>query len=64
LVLWWIPARHIPTVGEAIERLERLRRDGPSPAAFTFRVPFDADAALPGESLVGAEFCWPELAAS
>jgi hypothetical protein len=64
LVLWWVPAGHIPSVGEAIERLERLRRDGPTPAAFTFRVPFEADAALPGEPLVGAEFCWPELAAT
>jgi Domain of unknown function (DUF3291) len=64
VVLWWVPAGHIPSVGEAIERLERLRRDGPTPAAFTFRVPFEADAALPGEPLVGAEFCWPELAAT
>jgi len=47
-------------VEEALERLERLRRDGPTPAAFTFRVPFEPDAADPGEALVGAEFCWPE----
>lgn len=37
LVLWWIPAGHIPTVDEGIDRLEQLRRDGPSPDAFTFR---------------------------
>jgi uncharacterized protein DUF3291 len=64
LVLWWVPAGHIPTVDEAIERLDRLRRDGPTPAAFTFRSPFGPDADRPGESVVDAEFCWPELAAS
>jgi Domain of unknown function (DUF3291) len=37
LVLWWVPAGHIPTVDEAIERLDLLHRDGPSSAAFTFR---------------------------
>src|SRR5215210_2862250 len=31
LVLWWVPAGHLPTVGEALERLESLRRDGPTP---------------------------------
>ena len=60
LVLWWVPAGHIPTTAEAIERLERLRRDGPTPAAFTFRVPFGPGAAVPGDPLVDAEFCWPE----
>jgi hypothetical protein len=63
LVLWWVPAGHIPTTAEAIERLERLRRDGPTPGAFTFRVPFDPEADDPGDPLVDAEFCWPELAA-
>jgi hypothetical protein len=37
LVLWWVPAGDTPTVAEAIERLELLRRHGPSPQAFTFR---------------------------
>jgi hypothetical protein len=60
MVLWWVPAGHIPTVDEALERLDRLRRDGPTPAAFTFRVPFAADAGDPGIPLVDAEFCWPE----
>ena len=40
MVLWWIPAGHIPTVAEAIERLELLRAKGPSPEAFTFRQRF------------------------
>lgn len=35
-VLWWIPAGHIPSVEEALERLTQLRREGPSPRAFTF----------------------------
>jgi hypothetical protein len=40
LALWWIPAGHVPTVDEAIERLERLAARGPSPEAFTFRAAF------------------------
>ncbi len=50
LVLWWVPAGHIPTVDEAKERLELLRADGPTPQAFTFRAHFRA----PGEG-TGAE---------
>jgi hypothetical protein len=64
LVLWWVPAGHLPTVEEAMDRLARLRRDGPSPAAFTFRAPFEPGSMGPGVSVVDAEFCWPELAAS
>jgi Domain of unknown function (DUF3291) len=64
MVLWWVRAGHIPTPDEALERLEWLRRDGPTPAAFTFRAPFEPEAAHPGSPLVEAEFCWPELAAS
>jgi len=63
LVLWWVPAGHIPSIDEAIDRLERIRRDGPTPAAFTFRVPFEPAAIDPGEPLVDAEFCWPEAVA-
>jgi Domain of unknown function (DUF3291) len=37
LVCWWIPAGQVPSVGEAVERLERLRRDGVSDDAFTLR---------------------------
>jgi GNAT superfamily N-acetyltransferase len=36
VVLWWIADGHIPTVEEAQQRLEFLRRHGPSPWAFTF----------------------------
>ena len=34
VVGWWIPAGTTPTLAEALDRLERLRRDGPSPEAF------------------------------
>ena len=40
LVLWWVPAGHLPGVAEAEERLELLRRIGPSADAFTFRRSF------------------------
>lgn len=37
MVLWWIPAGHIPTVEEAKARLEYLQQHGPTPYAFTFK---------------------------
>jgi uncharacterized protein DUF3291 len=40
LVLWWIPAGVLPTVEEALARLDHLRTFGPTPEAFTFRQPF------------------------
>ena len=40
--LWWVPAGHRPSVAEARDRLERLRRDGPGPDAFTFARPVAA----------------------
>jgi hypothetical protein len=42
--LWWIPEGTIPTVEDAIARLEHLRAHGPTPTAFTFRQRFE-----PGE---------------
>ncbi|MEZ0069887.1 hypothetical protein ABIA32_005935 [Streptacidiphilus sp. MAP12-20] len=39
-VLWWVPAGHEPTVGEAEQRLTALRTNGPTPYAFTFGDPF------------------------
>jgi hypothetical protein len=44
LVLWWVPAGYIPTVAEALARLEHLQRAGPTPEAFTFREFFEAPA--------------------
>jgi Domain of unknown function (DUF3291) len=40
MVLWWVPAGHRPTLAEAQERLEQLRRQGPSAQAFTFKERF------------------------
>ncbi|MFI8513266.1 DUF3291 domain-containing protein [Streptomyces sp. NPDC085460] len=45
LVLWWVPAGHVPTVAEALERLAELRENGPSPRAFTFASSYTADEA-------------------
>ena len=33
-VMWWVPAGHLPTIAEAIERLEHLKKHGPSEHAF------------------------------
>jgi hypothetical protein len=41
-VLWWVPAGHRPTLGEAVTRLSLLRAEGPTVSAFTFRSPFAA----------------------
>jgi hypothetical protein len=38
--LWWIPAGTVPTVEEGRARLEKLQREGPTPAAFSFKVTF------------------------
>ncbi len=37
LVCWWVPAGHVPSVEEALDRLAALRRDGVSGDAFTLR---------------------------
>jgi hypothetical protein len=38
--LWWVPAGHIPGVEEAKQRLELLRAQGDSQAAFSFKKAF------------------------
>jgi hypothetical protein len=45
--LWWVPARHIPSIDEGLSRLWRLDRYGPTPFAFTFKARFPAPG-LPG----------------
>jgi hypothetical protein len=40
LALWWVPAGTIPTTADAVERLNHLRKHGPTLYAFTFRSPF------------------------
>lgn len=41
-VLWWVPAQHEPTPEEGLARLEHLRREGPTPEAFTFKTQYPA----------------------
>jgi hypothetical protein len=41
LVLWWIEAGEIPSLEQAEARLLKLRAEGPTPAAFTFRDSFE-----------------------
>jgi heme-degrading monooxygenase HmoA len=55
LVLWWVDAGHLPTLDEAKDRLERLRRDGPSAEAFTFRSPFPPPGS---DDVVGCDDRW------
>jgi hypothetical protein len=42
MVLWWVEDGHIPTLDEAKAKLDMIRRDGSSPQAFSFALPFDA----------------------
>ena len=44
LVLWWIPEGTVPTMTEAMARLDHLRAHGPTPHAFTFRHRFEPGA--------------------
>jgi len=44
MVLWWVPAGHLPTPAEATERLQWLRERGASPQAFSFRQPYGVSA--------------------
>lgn len=40
MVLWWVPAGHIPSVEEAALKLNTLRELGPTAEAFTFKKAF------------------------
>jgi hypothetical protein len=44
--LWWVPQGHIPTVGEAKERLEHLREHGDTPFAFSLKKAFPMPDAI------------------
>jgi hypothetical protein len=44
-VMWWIPEGPEPTLAEAMERLELLRAEGPTPRAFTFKEFYDSNEA-------------------
>lgn len=49
LVLWWVSADVIPDPTEGVDKLEHLRRHGPTEQAFTFRnvFPTPRDRSLP-----------------
>jgi len=40
LALWWIEKGRIPSVEDALEILELIKTNGPSPKAFTFAKPY------------------------
>lgn len=48
--LWWVEAGSQPSIDEGLERLEHLRRKGPSASAFSLRMQFgpDGQRTLPG----------------
>jgi hypothetical protein len=50
--LWWTPAGALPTVAEAVARLDYLRTHGPTPSAFTFKQVYDPvwEAAQPWQA--------------
>ena len=43
MALWYVPSGHAPTVQEAVERLNYLRKHGETPHAFSFRKQFTAE---------------------
>lgn len=43
MALWWRPAGTLPSIAEGLERIALLDRAGPTPQAFTFKQPFDAE---------------------
>ena len=45
LVCWWVDEGHLPTVEEAMARLDALREKGPTEEAFTLADPFDPPVA-------------------
>jgi hypothetical protein len=57
LVMWWVPAGEPPTVPDAVTRLERLRRDGPSAEAFTFRPPYGPPPSPAPRTADGRDAC-------
>ncbi|HTO81441.1 MAG TPA: DUF3291 domain-containing protein [Methylomirabilota bacterium] len=42
MVLWWVKAGRLPTLDEAMGRLQHLAKHGPTSIAFTFKVRFPA----------------------
>ena len=46
LVLWWVPEGHVPSMEEAMAKLDHLRAHGPTAAAFTFRHRYEPGATV------------------
>lgn len=44
--MWWVADDHIPTWAEAVERLEYLHANGPTPRAFDFKQRFGPEDGL------------------
>ena len=58
MVLWWVPAGHVPSVEEAEHRLGLLHSHGPTELAFTFRESFPPPPApLSGAIIDDRELC-------
>jgi heme-degrading monooxygenase HmoA len=55
VALWWIPPDHIPTTGEAEERVLHLREFGPTPRAFTLKQHFPPPDAAGGAPIRSPE---------
>jgi len=51
--LWWVPAGHIPDIGEAKDRLAHLRKHGESAHAFSFAKLFPAPDSPLKDPVVG-----------
>ena len=51
VALWWVPLDHRPTIAEAVERMEHLKRHGPSPVAFTFQESYPTPGAPAAASI-------------
>lgn len=53
MAFWYIPAGHIPSVSEAMDRIARIREQGPSPYAFNFKHRFSLEEALAAGAVGG-----------
>jgi hypothetical protein len=50
VALWWVPAGHQPTLAEAVARMEQLKANGPSAAAFTIQTVHPPPATRPSST--------------
>lgn len=53
--MWWIRRGHIPTTGEAEDRVQHLRESGPGPYVFTLREHFPPPGAPNSRPVRGPE---------